>query len=83
MMFKYTHTDNYWEWCESGEEDIYFCTNKNGDGVFVVDPCRNSRKQLTGTMQFSVHGLSEKYAQRKIREFMKDRYLLSDGSLCY
>lgn len=72
-MFRYTHDGNYWEWRESGEEDIYFCTNKAGEGVFVVDLCRNSRKQLTGTMQFSVHGLSEKYARRKIRKFMKDR----------
>ena len=58
-MFRYTHDGNYWEWHESGE------------GVFVVDLCRNSRKQLTGTCQFSVRGLSEKYARRKIRKFMK------------
>ena len=70
-MYKYTHKDNYWEWHLNGEEDIYFCTDKDGEGVFKIDPCRNSRDQLTGTCQFSVRGLSEKYARRKIRDFMR------------
>ena len=71
-MYKYTHKDNYWEWHLNGEEDIYFCTDEDGEGVFKIDPCRNSRDQLTGTCQFSVRGLSEKYARHKIREFMRD-----------
>lgn len=73
-MYKYTHTDNYWEWRFNGDEDTYFCTNKEGEGVFMVDLCRNSREQLTGTCQFSVRGLSEKYARHKIREFMRDTW---------
>lgn len=69
-MYQYTQNGNFWEWHKVGNDDICYCTNTNGDGVFLIDSGQNLRKQLTGT--FSVHGLTENSAKRKIRAFMKD-----------
>ena len=47
----------------------YYCTNGYGEGVFVVYPERNERKQILGTCQFSLVGLKD--PKRAIRRFMK------------
>lgn len=70
---RYMHIDNYWQWWVSNEKDVYYCTDDDGEGVFRIDQRRNNRDQLTGTLQFSVRGLSEEYAKRKIKAFMRDR----------
>ena len=68
--FRYTHDGDSWQWRALGEEGVYYRTDKYGDGVFRID--QNGCRQLTGTLDFSVCGLSEKYAKRKILEFMKN-----------
>lgn len=62
-------SDHGWKWY-TGNDDIYFCTNNNGEGIFKVDSCRNNRRQLEGTMQFSVRGLKESSVKAKIRKWM-------------
>ena len=49
-------------------DDIYYCTNRYGEGLFKVDLIRNERKQLKGTCQFSVCGLKDKSKKEKIRK---------------
>ena len=49
-------------------DNIYYCTNKEGDGLFRVNVEHNSRNQLKGTCQFSVHGLKDKSKKAKIRK---------------
>lgn len=49
-------------------DNIYYCTNREGDGLFRVDVARNDRKQLKGTCQFSVAGLKDKSKKAKIRK---------------
>lgn len=69
------HYEKYgdrWRWTIGDEEDRYFTTNSEGEGIFEVSfytPC-GDRRQLTGTLQFSVKGLSDGWAKRKIRRWM-------------
>nr|DAX97508.1 MAG TPA: hypothetical protein [Caudoviricetes sp.] len=69
-MMAYEKISEYgWKWYMRND-DVYFCTNNDGDGIFEVNPCRNSRHQLMGTMQFSIRGLKENSAKAKIRRWM-------------
>jgi len=70
---RYKKEDNRWEWTTDKDWDIYYCTNNEGDGIFHINCVRNERKQLEGTLQFSVSGLTDASAKRKIREYMKNR----------
>lgn len=46
------------EWrYESSPEYIYYCTNKNREGIFEVNLRQNTRTQIKGTCDF---GLSQK-----------------------
>lgn len=67
--FIYKHDGDAWTWKAKGEHGVYYRTEKNGDGVFRVD--WNGVRQLAGTLDFSVAGLSERYARNKIHDFMK------------
>lgn len=49
-------------------EDEYYCTNKDGEGLFKVCISRNSRSQLIGTCDFSVRGLKDDSKKAKIRK---------------
>lgn len=56
-------------WWHSDTDGLkYWTTNGNGDGIFFVDSRKNSRTQLVGTNDFSVHGLKDK--RRAIRRWM-------------
>lgn len=68
---RYRKEDNRWEWTTDKDWDIYYCTNNEGEGIFCIDCVRNDSKQLLGTLQFSVSGLTDASAKRKIREYMK------------
>lgn len=70
--FMYKKDGDYWKWWS--DDRFYYCTNKYGEGIFKVG-C--DRKQLTGTYQFSIRGLSDRYAKRKIHGWMKE-YLWRD-----
>lgn len=61
-----------WIWRVFGEQDRYFTTNREGQGIFVVSfsPLGGSRCQLAGTCQFSLSGLTESYAKAKVRRWM-------------
>ena len=61
-----------WIWRIKGEENRYFTTNPDGEGIFKVSfsPLGGTRKQLTGTCQFSLSGLSDRWAEKKIRQWM-------------
>ena len=50
----------------------YYETNKDGDGIFYIDAERNYRKQLTGTCQFSVWGLTDKAKKAKLRKWLAE-----------
>ena len=52
------------------DENRYYCTEKNGDGLFFVDSKNNTRKQIEGTAQFTVRGITDKKA--KIRRYLKE-----------
>ena len=49
-------------------ESKYYCTNREGEGLFVVDTSKSSRAQLIGTCDFSLRGLSPAYAKKKLRD---------------
>ena len=51
-------------------DDSYYCTGRDGYGLFYVDSRRNERKQIEGTAQFSVHGLKDK--KGKLRRYLKE-----------
>jgi hypothetical protein len=61
-----------WYWAKSREPlpDRYYCTNNEGDGIFVIDLVRNDRKQLIGTCQFSLAGIKD--PRGKIRRYYKE-----------
>lgn len=56
-----------WKWSDS---DIYWTTNGRGEGVFVIDPSHNEEKQVLGTCDFSLRGITDASAKRKIRRWM-------------
>ena len=70
---RYTKEGNRWEWTTDKDWDIYYCTNDEGYGMFRIDSVKNERKQLEGTLQFNVSGLTDASAKRKIREYMKSK----------
>ncbi len=69
----YTKEGNRWEWTTDADGDIYYCTNNEGYGIFRIDSIRNQSKQLEGTLEFSVSGLTDASAKRKIRKYMNKR----------
>lgn len=62
------------EWEIEGNDDIRFTTNDRGDGLFEIDYRRGDRRQLEGTLQFSVAGLTKNSARAKIRKYMLEKY---------
>ena len=77
----YTKVDNkYWNWSIFDENNRYFTTNSEGEGIFEVSFSRmdSSRRQLAGTCQFSLSGLSDNWAKRKIRKWMVDTGRLNE-----
>ncbi len=72
-MLRYRQEDNYWKWWyKETDGDRYFCTNDNGEGVFLVDLTRNDRKQIVGTCDFTLNGVKDPRA--RIRSWMKARF---------
>ena len=57
-----------WELYEVGNDDFYITTNNTGKGLTIVYPYSNNRKDILGSLQFSVSGLSDSYAKRKMRK---------------
>ena len=60
----YTKEENYWE--AQVEFGDYYCTGKDGSGLFHIHD--GNREQLLGTLQFSVAGLADSTAKRKLRD---------------
>lgn len=60
----YTKEENYWE--AQVEFGDYYCTGKDGSGLFHIYD--GNREQLLGTLQFSVAGLADSTAKRKLRD---------------
>jgi len=48
-------------------EDEYYCTNREGEGLFFVVVSRNHRSQLLGTCDFSTRGLTDAGKKAKMR----------------
>lgn len=66
----YEKDGNKWIWGYNTESYRYlYCTNDNGDGIFLVDQRNGNRKQLVGTCQFSLRGI--KNPKAKIRKWME------------
>ena len=76
----YEQQGNRWVWFYHSQTDgktssgdwyvnRYYCTNDEGEGVFVVDLSRNERKQIMGTCQFSLAGLKD--PRGAIRRWMR------------
>ena len=57
-----------WELYEVGNDDFYFTTDNTGKGLIIVYPYCSDRKDILGSLQFSVSGLSDSYAKRKMRK---------------
>ena len=53
------------------DESGYYTTTKDGEGIFAVIPSRNDRRQLVGTSDFSVFGLTKSGARAKIARWMR------------
>lgn len=49
-------------------EHSYYCTGKDGYGLYYVNSSRNDRKQILGTSQFSIANLKDKSKKAKIRK---------------
>ena len=56
----------------------YFFTNKLGEGVFYGDLERGTWKQLVGTCQFSVYGLTDDSKKQKLRTWIKENTRIYD-----
>ena len=54
-------------------ESAYYSTDDQGHGIFFVDLIRNTKKQLTGTCQFSVFGLKPESKKAKLRKWLTER----------
>ena len=72
----YRNCGKRWEWwkledLEEGEDtpNCYYCTNDEGNGVFLINSRANDRKQLVGTCEFSLVGIKD--PRGKIRKYMK------------
>lgn len=76
----YTKEEKLWRWEVSGEENRYYCTNSEGEGIFEVSfsPLGGDRRQLTGTCQFDLSGLSDAWAKKKIRKWMEETGRLNE-----
>lgn len=61
---QYTKENNYWE--AQVEFGDYYCTGKDGSGLFHTHD--GNREQLLGTLQFSVAGLADSTAKRKLHD---------------
>lgn len=66
----YENQKDLWKWGREGASH-YFMTNEEGMGLFYIHPERNERKQLIGTLQFSLRGLKDPKA--KIRRWMNGK----------
>lgn len=66
----YEKDENRWEWRWSDSDDTYWTTNNEGDGIFIVTLSRNERSQVVGTCDFSLRGMTNESAKRKIRKWM-------------
>ena len=71
-MTKWTVDKNYVE--AQISEDVYYCTGKDGYGLYRVNSAANSRKQILGTAQFSVAGIKDK--KGKVRRFLKEEEII-------
>lgn len=68
--FIYKKDEDRWEWRWSDNDSVYWTTNGNGEGIFLIDPSHNEEKQLMGTCDFSLRGMKDESAKRKIRKWM-------------
>ena len=48
-------------------DDEFYCTNREGEGLFHVIVSRNIRSQLIGTCDFSTRGLTDASKKAKMR----------------
>ena len=49
-------------------DDCFWTTNDDGEGLFFVDLPKNSRRQYIGHCDFSVRGLTDKSKKAKMRK---------------
>lgn len=72
-MLRYRNDGKRLEWWDKDTDgDRYFCTNNEGEGIFLVDLTRNDRKQLVGTCDFTLNGV--KNPKAKVRRWMNARF---------
>lgn len=66
----YEKDGNRWMWRWNDDDNVYWATNNRGDGVFRIDLSRDEKSQVLGTCDFSLHGMTDESAKRKIRRWM-------------
>lgn len=66
----YEKDEERWEWRWSDSDNVYWTTNSRGEGIFVIDPSQNEEHQILGTCDFSLRGITDESAKRKIRKWM-------------
>lgn len=69
---KYKKDGDKWEWRWSDSDNVYWTTNGRGEGAFVIDPSHNEEHQVLGTCDFSLRGMKDASAKRKIRKWMTE-----------
>lgn len=42
-----------WSWQFEGDDDVFYETGKDGDGIWMYNVRKNDRKQIAGTCQFT------------------------------
>lgn len=65
----YHKDESKWMWSYDKDfSDTYWCTSNYGEGVFLFH--EGEMRQLEGTLQFSLVGLTDASAKNKIRRYM-------------
>ena len=69
IFFNVKHINEAW-WEDDRFPNVLFETNKVGDGIFERSVLNGNVRQLVGTCQFSLRGITQKSARAKIRRWM-------------
>lgn len=72
MRLKYEKDGKRWTWYIAGDDERYFQTSSDGEGIQEILCEHNVRRDLEGTCQFSVRGVSDASAKKKIRHWMEN-----------
>lgn len=74
IFFNDKHLNEAW-WEDDRFLNVVFSTNKACNGIFERSVLTGNVRQLVGTCQFSLRGITQKSARAKIRRWMKGFFI--------